>query len=529
MIQRQTQTYPYWQDHFAVEDADLEHLYNLLLEDETPLTIDELALALIRRRVQREEASVQQQVTRGGTLYLPHETYTVGQEVSFPQLEFASGTVTAVRPGKNPELGSFDVITVNFGEDKKPRDFAARLENHKLNQTNGHIEEGDQPLRSPESLAADFGPAVATALESKFRTKGDIVRIAGRWFPRELLADINEGHLNLAEAVLDMAGGGPLTTDAIVPQLDLPEAVNQKLKSFSLNYAMQEDHRFDEVGPAGQVLWFLHRLEPAEVLETPRYLKPEAQSTSVALPEELSKLETDLDDEYGPSQTDNPAAKDVTLYLTFPHLRAGTLPLSQKLAALFPTAYVTPRIRFTLVDAHTGEKHPGWVVRPGRYVFGLAEWYRKYEVPVGGTITIMKGNAPGEVIVKIGRRKPIREWVRAVAVNEGRVSFAMQKRPVSVEYDEQMIVAVDNQTAIDQVWTRLDERKTPLSKVVADMFRELAKLTTQSAVHARSLYSAVNVIRRVPPGPIFAELVSHPYFVHVGDAYWRFDDSSYTE
>jgi hypothetical protein len=105
----------------------------------------------------------------------------------------------------------------------------------------------------------------------------------------------------------------------------------------------------------------------------------------------------------------------------------------------------------------------------------------------------------------------------------------MQKRPVAVEYDEQMIVAVDNMSVVDQVWQRMEERKPALEKVVADMFRELAKLTTQSAVHARSLYSAVNVIRRTPPGPIFAELASRPYFAHVGDAYWRFDDSRYTE
>jgi hypothetical protein len=326
-----------------------------------------------------------------------------------------------------------------------------------------------------------------------------------------------------------MEGGGPLPTEGLVPHLDLPSTINLKLKVFSLNYALQEDDRFDEVGPAGQVLWFLHRLEPAEVLNTPRYLRVDADSTDVTLPDELTKLEATLDDEYGPTQPDQPATGSVTLNIIYPHLRAGTLPLSQKLAALFPTAYVTPRIRFTLVDAHTGEKRPGWVVRPGRYVYGLADWYKKYEVPAGGTVTVMKGDAPGEVIVKLARRKPAREWLRAVSVNDNRVSFAMQKRPVGVEYDEQMVVAVDNVTAIDQVWQRLDERKTPFSKVVADMFRELAKLTTQSAVHARSLYSAVNVIRRVPPGPIFAELISHRYFVHVGDAYWRFDESHYSE
>jgi len=119
--------------------------------------------------------------------------------------------------------------------------------------------------------------------------------------------------------------------------------------------------------------------------------------------------------------------------------------------------------------------------------------------------------------------------VRSAAVADGRVMFSMQKRAVGVKYDEQMIVAVDNVAAIDQVWQRLDERPQPLEKIVADMFRELAKLTTQSAVHARSLYSAVNVIRRLTPGVVFKELVTRPYFVHVGDAYWRFDNTRYSE
>lgn len=528
MIQSQTQSSQYWEDNFSIEDADLEHLYNLLLEDETPLTINELTLLLIRRRVEREELARQRRLFKGGTLYLPKETYAVGQEIAFHHLNFATGKVTGVRSGANPELGSFDVITVEFSEGQKTREFAARLTRHKLNESNGSLDDSDHPQRTPDEVLADHGQSIAAKLEARFRAKGDIVRIAGRWFPRALLANINEGHLNLAEAVLDMASGGPLATAELVPTLDLPSTVNEKLKVFSLNYALQEDDRFDEVGPAGQVLWFLHRLEPAEVLTAPRYLKCEPEAGGVVLPEVLQKLEAELDDEYAPTSA-APAADEVTLYLTYPHLRAGTLPLSQKLAALFPTAYVTPRIRFNLVDAHTGEKRPGWVVRPGRYVFGLAEWYRKYEVPVGGTLTVQKGDAPGEVIVKIARRKPIREWVRSVAVNDGRVSFTMQKRPVAVEYDEQMIVAADNLSAVDQVWQRLDERKVPLEKIVADMFRELAKLTTQSAVHARSLYSAVNVIRRVTPGTIFSELVTRPYYVHVGDAYWRFDDSRYSE
>ena len=110
------------------------------------------------------------------------------------------------------------------------------------------------------------------ALEEGLIGNSDFVRIAGRWFPRALLIDINVGHLNIAEAVLDMAGGGPLHTTALLDQIELSSEVNPKLLEFSLDLALQEDPRFDEVGPSGDTLWYLRRLEPAEVLNTPNFL-----------------------------------------------------------------------------------------------------------------------------------------------------------------------------------------------------------------------------------------------------------------
>lgn len=528
MIPRQTQTAHYWDDSFGIEDADLEHLYNLLLEDETPLTSDELVRALIRRRVEQEKRALERQLYRGSTAYTPKDKYTVGQELTFPQLQFANGKVVAVRPGNNPAHGDFDVITVEF-DGAPARHFAARLPDHKLNTSNGALEEGGTPLLSADDLAAEYGRRVRPKLEARLKAKDDIVRIAGRWFPKPLLADINEGHLNLAEAVLDMAGGGPLPTHELLPHLDLPKTINEKLTIFSLDYAMQEDPRFDEVGPAGKVLWYLHRVEPPEVKETPSWLVFNQQPVPVELPAELHQMDIDLHDEFGSELPRLEPVEEVTLSLTFPHLRAGTLPLSQTLAKLFPTAYESPRIRFTLVDGHTGDKLPGWVVRQGRYVFGLRKWYEKYEMIAGGWVTIRSGQAPGEVIIEIARRRPAREWVRAASVSSNRVTFSMQKQAVAVEYDEQMVVAVDAPAELDSLWQRTEYRQAPLAQIVVDTFRELAKLTPQSAVNARSLYSAVNVVRRVPPAHIFAELVARPYFSHVGDAYWRFDESKYNE
>ena len=58
-----------------------------------------------------------------------------------------------------------------------------------------------------------------------------------------------------------------------------------------------------------------------------------------------------------------------------------------------------------------------------------------------------------------------------------------------------------------------------------EMIREMSKLTPQGHVHAQELYSAVNIVKRVPPGPLFALLSSKPEFTHVGDLHFRLSDS----
>ena len=526
MTERQTQTAAYWGDAFTIEEGDLDFIYNLLLEEETPLSTNEMALAIIERRTERETQAIKRR-EQGTTLFRPQDTYAAGTQLVFSAVDYSLGTVVGVRPGRNPDYPEFDVIKVDFGEGRPTREFATRLADHKLNQQQDQASMGE--VKAPESLFAEFGAEIAAKLEARLRANPEIVRLAGRWFPRALLASINEGHLNLAEAVLDMAGGGPLPTEGLLPEVGLPANVNPRLQAFSLNYALQEDPRFDEVGPTGQVMWFLHRVEPAEVVEPPRRLANAAPEVdrSVLTPV-LLDIERQIDDEFSPHPEDEEPGDEIHITLNYPHRRSGTLPLSWRLAPLFPTALVSPRVRFTLVDADSGEQMPGWVVREGQYVFGLDEWYKRHDVLAGGHLSVRRGERPGEVVVQARKRRPTREWVRtAVANHEGRLAFSMQKRLIAVDYDEQMIVAADNVAPVDEVWQR--SQALPFQRLVADIFRELAKLNPQSAVHAKTLYAAVNVARRSPPGPIFAELATRPYYALVGDAYWRFDQSQWTE
>jgi hypothetical protein len=144
-------------------------------------------------------------------------------------------------------------------------------------------------------------------------------------------------------------------------------------------------------------------------------------------------------------------------------------------------------------------------------------------------LRVRRGERPGEVIVLAGKRRPTREWLRTVVPLDGRLTFGMQKRLIACEHDELMIITVDNPAVVDSIWLRAEASKAPFNRLVADIFRELAKLNPQSTVHARTLYSAVNVIRRCTPEPIFAELVTRPYYAHVGDLYWRFDSARWQD
>jgi hypothetical protein len=507
----------YWKD-LQVTKQDIEFLHNHLFEIETPLATREMVRVLIHERYQAENLAVQERRQSGGKVYLPKDTYQAEDELVFPALDWKHGKVSETRAGINPTLGEFDVLTVQM-EDGKERLFASNLTLHNLNDEPA-LAEGDG--FDPDAILRANGHSLEDKLEAALKDDDEIVQIAGKWFPRALLIDINVGNLNLAEAVLDMSAGEPLSTQALLKDVSLPEGENPKLAEFSLNLALQEDERFDEVGPAGEVLWYLHRLEPEEVREVPLYLKYSLiEHDRSVLSEEMLDLEKRLDDELSEIERDDEEeSENVTLALIYPHLRVGTLPLSSRVRPLFPTAYEAPRVRFTLVDGKTDKRFPGWVVREHKYVYGLSDFYKDNELMPGGLVSIRKGENPGEVIVEAKSYRSKKDWLRtAIIGTDGVVVFAMLKQSVSAEFNERMAIAVPAYDTVDQAWTQTAKRS--LDQLVVSMIREMSKLTPQGHVHAQELYSAVNIVRRVPPAPLFALLQTKDEISHVGDLHFK--------
>jgi hypothetical protein len=519
-----TQTGDYWVQEFQVDQSDVDHLYNVLLELETPLSADEMALVLVRHRVQQEARRLPEHAGQG-KLYQPQNVYEVGDRIIFSALDFTSGKVVDSRPGCNPDYGDFTVLKVRLPGERL-REFACGLKvEHVLNELGERSSSEDEPARqSPEQIFIEYGGYVAESLQDHLKQHSDLVRLAGRWFPRSLLADVNPGHLNLAEAVLDINGGGPMTTPEILEQAGILESTNERLAEFSLNYGLQQDERFDEVGSAGQVVWFLKRLEPDDVQRTPprlQYRPVDTEQVDLLTPE-LRDLEAEIGDEH----SDLPVEKgyrpdEVTIRLTYNHRRAGTLPLSSQLQMMFPTAYEAPRIRFTLLDPEMGEELPAWVVRPDRYVYGLREWFDRQELLTGCYLTIRSTDRPGVVEIDYARRRARKEWVLTAFVDQNRLRFENQQYPIGFEYDDLMIVKASDPADIDRLWKQVSDRNTPLEKLMEDICAELAELNPQGNIHAKTLYSTVNLVRRCPPAPIFARLVASPRFEHVGGPYWQ--------
>jgi hypothetical protein len=512
----------YW-SKTQITPQEIENLQTYLFERETPLTTRDLSMAWVEVRIKNERNAAENKQKAGGKTYLPKEAFQSGDDVVFPAWNWIHGRVFAIRKGINPSIGDFDVLTVDF-EDGSKRLFASNLAVHALNEKPAEAPE-DEGL-SPMNILKEFGEVVDGKLESAFSQDSSLVKIAARWFPRALLIDINQGQLNLAEAVLDMAGGEPMQTEALIKDIELPSGVNPKLAEFSMNYALQDDDRFDEVGPAGQVLWCLRRLEPDYVREVPPPLRYERiEHDRSQMTDAMKALEAQLDDEL--TEVDDSASREEisshTVTLIYPHLRAGTLPMSQRARKLFPTAYESERVRFTLVDGKTKQRIPAWVVRTHGYVFGLREWYKAHQLIPGSLVQIRRGENPGEVVVDAKSQRSSKDWVRTVMVGtDGGFVFAMLKQAITAEFNDRMAIHVPDFKALDPLW----EKKRSFQDLVVQVMRELSKSNPQGHVHAQELYAGVNLLRRVPPAPLFTLLAASPVFKHVGDLHFRLDEEA---
>jgi hypothetical protein len=146
-------------------------------------------------------------------------------------------------------------------------------------------------------------------------------------------------------------------------------------------------------------------------------------------------------------------------------------------------------------------------------------------LPVGAFIKLERTRDPRVITVDFEARRLKHLWGKIAVVQGAKLVFQVRKLPITCEYDDQMTISEDNPAAIDELWVGVKARGENLLQIMIRVLPELVKLSPQGTVHAKTIYSAVNLLKRTPPGPVFARLSSEACFVPMGGGYWTFDET----
>jgi len=521
VIKRKTQSNDYWLRDYQISDDDHEFIYDLLAESEEPRATSELALAIVQRHMQQEERFLRDELSKA-LIYDPAASYQVGDVIYFPAMDFSKGEVKSIRAGNNPEHGDFDVISVKMAGEKKERTFAAGLKTpHKLNRTSDDNLLDDTDLLSPDELLAQVGDSLLAKIETHLAENPDFfVRAGNAWLTADQIVPVNIGHLNIAEALIEMEGG-PLPTAKLLEQVEIDPDVSESIRIFSLDTALQHDERFVRVGANGESAWYLRRLLPEAVIETPEVLRYQPVSYDRSLLNvELMQVEYELRDEWSDAPAGDDEAPQSALYnLIYPHLLAGTMPLTTEIRRMLPVSNDNIRA-ITLVDGRWGSKFPAWIVPEGRYVAGLGDWYKEHKLPVGARIILQPTKTPNEFLIDFKPQRARRHWIRLAIVQGSKLVFQMQQKTMNVDVDDQIVISVGDPAAMGDLREHLELEGYDVEDLVALIMPELVRMSPQGTAHVKTLYSAINLVRRLPPAPIFAALVKLPGAVDTGSGFW---------
>jgi hypothetical protein len=531
-MQLDTLTLRYWQD-FELCPGDLEYLSELLIEEEAPLSVEDLARRLMQKRVDDEKGVWEERKTKG-RVYQPREAYAEGDRLVFSALGDAAGTVVGVRSGRNPEYEPFQVIRVSMDGDGEAREFASSLPHpHALNFIQSDQGQ-DFTLDHLDIVAATlfdrYGQFVTPSLLGGLRESAEFVNFGGEWFLRGFLLPIEEGHLNLAEAVLDLAAGFSGAQD-ILSVLEMPTETSQAVHMFSLNHALASDSqgRFKFAGTKGATEWCLPRVAEAKPLRFER------GPASISLDHVLDDVIDIVPD--GATQPDG----DVQTWshvLTFYDWYWGHLPydLRAKLFLVEPLLEGQSCARVHLRPSAGGDPFPVVVYYPSERQWGwwgsteLRSFLESHELAPGATIRVRRTGPAGDLgAYEIDYLPGPTSKMEMLDYEEGGKPV-FRRLSLKCQVDEEMSLPRARFSALEALGLLDDSKRRVTSLLLKTAFQRVGEklLRGLGIVHRASfsdLHVATNIERPLPATileAIFRQNVYPCFYVDV-DGYYVHD------
>jgi len=529
-------TEEYWRS-FVLSDEEIEHLHDLIVEEGIPQTTAFLVYEVVERRCQAEAKAARAEIVPQRVVpYDPRETFRKGQRLLFRRLGIAC--VTETWSQYDPNFGEYLSMRVRKEDTDRTRVFMAGVKRGFEDYEPAEVEESEgwglgeaAPYVAPGEVVEQFGNYVREELTNRLGPDERFVNFGEEWFLADLLERVSMQELTLVEKRIREAGE-PLKLAALVDVPDEPQTDEDFVRRFSCDYALAEDGRFDNVGTVDAPLWFLLALEPPEVVSKPECLAIPAVAYTreyVYIHKDLEKVARGLDDE-GEEKEPPPiefiqTREPVRFVLNFAHLTAGSVPLTNRIRQVFPRP-AGPRSRVILVDARSETRLAGWVKHDDRYAWGLKEWYGAYGIRAGNYVILQATETPTEIRVDFDElSQPRVERVRvATRGKDGSWRFEWQEREVRYKHDPLMFIAETRFEEMESLEWEAGIVGKPIFEVMCDLFPALAE-SEGDTVHAKTLYQAVNLVRRCAPATVFGELSQRVCFDPVGDGYWAYDES----
>ena len=239
----------YWQS-FSISGRDLDRVEEVFLDTGVPKTLSELAEIIVQGRLQDDADRQAREANENVRQYQPKFRYEMGQRLRFSALDNAVGTVIGVRDGDNPHVGRITVIRVQMdrgGEREFVADYSAE---HPLN-----VEVKAEATPTSQAAVAPIGDI----LEQRLGETAEYTAFGDLWFRKDLMPDVHIGHLNIAEALIDVAGEAQPTA-TLVKEVEIAQG-EPAARAFALNYALAHDpdQRFTDTGTDAKPRWALRQ------------------------------------------------------------------------------------------------------------------------------------------------------------------------------------------------------------------------------------------------------------------------------
>ena len=253
-------------------------------------------------------------------------------------------------------------------------------------------------------------------------------------------------------------------------------------------------------------------------------MKFNEELSSYGADEELNINFPDIQDELEEEQLIEPveASESVRVTLSYPHWKAGTIPLVGSLQSIFPTANETDNVVFTFRDKKTGETFLGWVILSKNYVCGLKPWYRANGIIPGSIFTVSRTDDPG--IIELGLIPPhsSKDWILTLNLDpKNHFSFETVQHKITTEFDERMVVYVENSPQLDTFWETNNRKDAKIIRQIEFVFRELSKNNPQGIIHFNEIYAAMNMLRRIPPKLLYSILLQEEMIQCIDKMYFK--------